>query len=186
MNQQSGPVTVNLPPTRGQWINAFVWVVLGVLIGGFFIWLALYDEEVNVVALILAVVVLVIALSSAVLEYRALPGVTLTFESAQLTVRPRRGETLQIALADIDRLETLHVKPIKRRAIRRRDTLSTPPDTSRPTFGSDTAGWHLQVLLTSEESAGPTNGWPIGLNEERTNELRAACQQYRLDLRLAP
>lgn len=186
MNQQQGPVTVNLSPTAGQWANAFMWVIVGVLISAFFTWLALYDEEVNVVALILAIVVLVIALSSAVLEYRALPGVTLLFEPNHLVVQPRRGEQMRISLTDIERLKTLHVKPHKRRAIRRRDTISTPPDTSRPTFGSGTAGWHLQVLLTSEESAGPTNGWPIGLNEERTNELRAACQQFRLDLRLAP
>ncbi|MGJ3508061.1 hypothetical protein [Enemella sp. A6] len=182
MTDSTAPNTVQLSPTRGQYVHAFMWVVIGLLIGAFFLWLALRGDQMGVGGLIIGGAVFLIAITSAVLEYRNLPGVTLEFDANRLTVRPHTGDPSEVPLAELGYLETLHLAPLKRRA-RRRDAM-LPADTARPSFGSGQAGWHLNVVRADGEPVGPVSGYRIGLDEQRTEDLREACRRAGVRLKL--
>lgn len=168
---------IDLGPTRGQLFNAFVWVALGLLIGSLFIVLGSSGGEVTGASLGLGIVLIGLALVSAALEFRALPGVLLNLDAQQLVVRPRRHDVVVLPVETLQGLQIDYVKPVKRGFGRR-------PGTS---LGGRAPGWWLTVVpkLDATHLPGHQQAFPIGVDDQRIRLLAEACERSGLAM-LAP
>lgn len=167
-------VTVDLGPTRGQLVRAFVWVVLGIIVGGVFIWLATTGGRVQPGSVAIGGGIIVLALISSVLEYLALPGASVRVDAEQVLIQPRRGDATVLPTASLAALCVDYV-PTPRRSIVRRH--SGAP--------ARAPGWWLVTEPrpgVHEDLPGMNRAFPIGVDEQRLADLRAALATHRIAL----
>lgn len=176
---------LDLGPTQNQLLHSFGWAALGLAIGVFFAGSTLFGEPQRE-TVIIGVVIIVLALASAVLEYLALPGAMLVFGTEHLVVTPRRGPSERFSYAHIGYLSLVpgpHTREGRVRTARNPGGTDMDPEVApvthrRPLFGRDRAlkrpHWYLEVSVNREgRVAGRTSlNVAVGGNRARRDQLR--------------
>ncbi len=163
---------VDLGPTRVQLLRAFGLPALTVAFGFVFALLGARGGEPNPGSLVIGAVLIGLALVSAVLEFRVLPGVLLRLTADQLVIEPRRGDAAALPLETVGALQIDYVPPI-RRGFGRRPMAARAP------------GWWLSILPRSsahDDLPGMHRAFAAGIDTGRLQRLREACDRFGLQL----
>lgn len=162
--------TVELGPTTDQLVRAFVWVVLGLIVGIVFIWLSTTGGRVQPGSIAIGGGVIVLALISSVLEFLALPGAQIRLDAEQVLIAPRRGDATVVPTASLAAFRIDHVEAARRGFGR------------RPQPGASRApGWWLVTEPrpgVHEDLPGMNRAFAIGVDEARLQQLRDAANSF--------
>ncbi|GAA2179815.1 hypothetical protein GCM10009785_07970 [Brooklawnia cerclae] len=177
---ENPPARIDLGPTRYQLFDAFVWVGLGLVVGVFLALSTALTGEVNEGTVILGVGVVVLALASLVLEFRALPGAVVTVGDDEVALVPRRGDEVRFPRGQIGgiRLDP----PVRDGGLAsgRGPGVVDHPGSLRSTRaarrrrGLQRPTWRLTVLSATGSAMLADVG--VGGNAERVEQLRRACE----------
>lgn len=170
--QQRG--TIDLGPTRVGLIHAFWVAATSLVLGLAFVLLGTRGGDVNPGSLIFGLVIVALALMSAVLEFRALPGAIVKIGTRQLLVQPRHGDAFALPLETVKGLKLVYNEPIKRGFGR----------LPQQTDGGLGPGWWLSAVpkLGATPLPGHDRDVLIGVDDQRIRELGELCRRHGLTL----
>ncbi len=169
---------LDLSATTRQLVNAYIWVVLGMIVGIFFLLVAVMTGATNPGSIAIGLVVTILALISGYLEYRALPGAILYFGSDELTIHPRRGSEICIPYDQVTSLTLAPGQDIKESA-RRFDQVDTRGSYQRRQVGVRRGirrpYWYLSVQTGREAKRAGVDDQRYAVGADLA--LMSRCQQ---------